>query len=656
MAKSYKIIFLITAFILSLAIALGFMGNAKKTYADQSVANYFDGSTAKAAFSENGLVLSGINKDDTLSFKNDLVLNNLSLELVLPENLNTVISFSSASYYVNGNPKVDGENKTYEKQIENKIILSVDDDNVKAIVNGVDKKAVSEDDIILGTKANFSLNLAVKDNYLTVADGADAPTNDNDKNYYKIQDVANAAIANDIKISFEAIENKTAAADEKLVIKSIDQNRDKEGFKQVLSTEGVNTKASSRVILDKSWYTKDNGEYKINRIAMDKYENISYKTYNLFGGENDLYIIDKDGDVLLESAPAVENKPKKLCFNQVAAGENDKIEFALGKDDKEFETFVVEVKEAGYKEEKSAQNAPKYIDDQIALDSFKNALKEVHIDKHDDGSVTSKPLGTSITLPSFEDLVEDNFTSYSNLQKTVYYKTIDKDTSASGLSFTIDSIGNYMFYVVFSDGTNSMKKDDFIKADENDPNSVTPGTYAKYIFDFNIKDDAHIKVEAPIETGTAWTGIKFTASKFIIDAKGCSTTYSLFYNANKDAGAEDENWIEIPKASSITDKAYDKDGFKYDEIQSISYDGELTFTPSREGAYKIVCKATSEFSARESEAASIIKAEAPKTVKIPSTWLKDHMWSVVFLGISTLCLIGIIVLLCIKPKEDVDKN
>ena len=35
---------------------------------------------------------------------------------------------------------------------------------------------------------------------------------------------------------------------------------------------------------------------------------------------------------------------------------------------------------------------------------------------------------------------------------------------------------------------------------------------------------------------------------------------------------------------------------------------------------------------------------------------ENNIWSVVFLGVGTLSLIGIIILLCIKPKEETDND
>ena len=91
---------------------------------------------------------------------------------------------------------------------------------------------------------------------------------------------------------------------------------------------------------------------------------------------------------------------------------------------------------------------------------------------------------------------------------------------------------------------------------------------------------------------------------------------------------------------------------KDDEVKKAAYDGELTFVPTRIGAYKIVCTATSSVSERDARDETIIKVESsPKEVEVPSKWLENNLRSVIFLSIGTLCLIGIVVLLFVKPKE-----
>ena len=68
-----------------------------------------------------------------------------------------------------------------------------------------------------------------------------------------------------------------------------------------------------------------------------------------------------------------------------------------------------------------------------------------------------------------------------------------------------------------------------------------------------------------------------------------------------------------------------------------------------------MCTATSSVSSRHAEDSTIIQvASKANVVEVPSKWLENNIWSVVFLSVGTLSLVGIIILLCIKPKEQND--
>ena len=57
-------------------------------------------------------------------------------------------------------------------------------------------------------------------------------------------------------------------------------------------------------------------------------------------------------------------------------------------------------------------------------------------------------------------------------------------------------------------------------------------------------------------------------------------------------------------------------------------------------------------SVRFDSASTVIRVYGEKTeVKVDTHWLQNNIWSVIFLSIGTLALIGIIVLLFVKPKE-----
>ena len=234
--------------------------------------------------------------------------------------------------------------------------------------------------------------------------------------------------------------------------------------------------------------------------------------------------------------------------------------------------------------------------------------------------------------------------------------------------------GDYEFYVVFKDSNgNAMDREDFYKLDEHDDSKIVgiddiaaaiedPMTvvatykYFPAVFRFTVEDDAPMSVTVPDSQGTGYLNIKYTATAFDIQSSGYNVTYTLSYNADVNATADSEDWIEIPKLADVTDE-YNENGFTYSDIESIDYDGDYTFTPVKLGAYKIDCEITSDKSERSASGYTVIKVEEePAVVKVDTHWLRNNIWSVVFLSVGTLALIGIIVLLFIKPKEEVETD
>jgi hypothetical protein len=298
------------------------------------------------------------------------------------------------------------------------------------------------------------------------------------------------------------------------------------------------------------------------------------------------------------------------------------------------------------------------------MEAFLSALEsEYQIEKEENGSIkiTSVALGSELEIPSLKDFVFDNNLPYEELTLTVYYSSSASESTTKNMKFNLNEVGKYEFYVAFEDADgNKMVKDDFKTVDGQ---TVTYGKYGDdaqdglFIFSFNINDNAEIEIEAAVEQGVGYKNITYTASKFTIDAVGCKLEYKLYYNADVNATKDSSGWKEIPKATSDMKKDYvSESGYTYSQIKEIAYDGNLSFKPTELGAYKIECTATSEVSPRTATASTLIKVTSePTVVKVDNHWLQNNIWSVVFLSIGSLCLVGIIVLLFIKPKEDIDE-
>ncbi|MBO5927300.1 MAG: hypothetical protein J6Q32_00385, partial [Clostridia bacterium] len=238
-------------------------------------------------------------------------------------------------------------------------------------------------------------------------------------------------------------------------------------------------------------------------------------------------------------------------------------------------------------------------------------------------------------------------TAYENLTMTIRYRTRESAwATSSNKKIPLNVSGTYEFYVMFKDlNGNTMEYADFIDESDGVDNPVY-GIYKDYIFTFTVLDDAPISIEAANQ-GKGYKGIEFNATGFTIKASDYTAKYSLFYRAD-----ENSSWVKIPLLSEI-DEDYSENGFTYKDIESIAYDGLLTFTPNKLGQYKIVCDVISNSSLAKSQSAeAVIKVEDVPTKVVPENhWLKDNVWSVLFLTVGTLSLVAIIVLLTYKPKD-----
>lgn len=644
MAKSYKIILLLAAFVMSVVMAFGFLSTVSADTTTVSPENYFTFSEGVTAKFENDALLVDVVDGGKITFKNKIAINNAEFTLDIPDGAKATITLESNSLFVNGNKNADGK---FDKLIKNKIVLEDsaitlnEDAGIVELDNGVHTVWVKSDSVGLLTVNGAKNNLDTE-------------------GYYRLNTVGGIIAAN---VSIE-IDLPDGATDKTLKIISVDQYAGVDGYKQTfVLTEGKLTHALPRIAIDKDFYTRtDLTTYKAVKLLGEEYtlDMTAYSVLDTFS-DSDIYLAEEiapnaDAKVTFESGTKT---PDALRFRETG-DVTFIIKAKVDGTDKVCESVVANVVDA---DTLSDENAPEYKNNELALEAFEAALKEQYEVKEtvdEQEVITSAPLGTSLEIPSLEDLVFDNYTPYSELSLTVHYRSASTSSTAKEMEFKLDEVGGYRFFVTFEDKAgNAMESDDFIKIDEDDDNKIDPtAKYRNFVFFFNINDDANIEVKAPIPQGIGYKGITYTASKFNIDASGCNMTYVLYYNEDVNATDTSDGWKVIPKASTVTDTEFvSEDGFTYDDVKEFAYDGNLTFVPKELGAYKIVCTATSSVSPRTAEAHTIIKVESePAIVKVPSTWLADNVWSVVFLSIGTLCLIGIIVLLFIKPKEETDND
>ncbi len=635
MAKSYKIILFITAVALAFALFIGGMSlkGEQVVHAASSPSAYFTLSSGDSNLKfDGGAMVATVKDGDVLKFDKKLVISDMGMEMSMPEGVTAEIAFKGESFYVNGNKKGDGENVSFDKVITNKVKVTAGAGGYTYKLNTISENTAVGD--------KFVLTVSVGAGYLNVNGFAEVDA------YYRLKEVDEKADS-EIEITFDGIaegetkEFKLFYVDQKV---SDTTGAYKQTF-EVDSNKNLTKTALPRVAINDSFYTRNQyGVYTANKkanTASPTPYSFSYTVYSLTGG-----VYTSDLKLKGDADKVWFNETQKLFrFKEVTGAVDIQIFKTSGTDEQVLETVSVNV----YSDDTVA---PVYnTADTVAVEGFKYQLKKAYTT--DEG--TSIALGTEVEIPSMRDLVYDDYTSYDDMSKTVYYKSRSTAGSTKNMEFTVSTDGDYEFFVLFADGNgNSMEESDFYEVDDSDANKINEGPYYdNFVYNFHIKDDAVIVVDPAPTQGKGFKGVKYVASSFTVEAEGCKVVYTLYYNSSLNADIDSDGWVEIPKASKISDKKYDKDGYTYDDIQKIAYDGTCTFVPTEIGSYKIVCKATSESTSRYDEAATIIRVESEPTTVNPhkGEWAKENIGTLIFLPIGGVCLIAIIVLLCIKPKD-----
>ena len=645
-AKSHKIAILFCAFLICITAAFSFMfagvrPHRAATAGADSTADYFSG-VENVSF-DNGAVKVIPAEGETLEFENRLAADDLEIELSVSGIASMKIILTSDAFYANGNKNADGG---FDAQIDN--VLEIEFTSGGATVYFNDAEKASGQSVSFGADEPLSVTFTSEDNMLTA--GLNGVTVACADEYYKI--AGGGVCAATVSIEATAADGETA----EYSITAVDQKASDESgdYRQTFTvTDGKIEAALPVVALGGDFLGYENSLKVYDGI---KY-NVPFTLYSVLGGitSSDVYLGVPEGeeDISLYNS---KDKPKDIQFNATGT----KTFNALYEDGDEIKTLATFT--ATVYDRESDSTAPVYdVSNTAALEAFEDALMRASLVNYGEEDEHSIALGGELTIPSLKDLVSDDTTMYEDLTHTVYYRTPSGSGSVTDWDIPVNSAGEYRFYVVFEDeGGNTMLEEDFFTEDEDDGNIITPGRYYAFYFTFYVRDDAPISVLA-VEQGTAYLGIEYVAADFNIESSGYNAVYELYYNPDANASIEGENWEEswalVPEASSASEDDEFAGGLSYDDVSAINYDGELTFTPGLSGSYAIKCTVDSTSSVRSASAETVIRvSEDVTTVKPASHWLENNVWSVVFLSIGTLCLIGIVILLFVKPKEEQEES
>lgn len=291
---------------------------------------------------------------------------------------------------------------------------------------------------------------------------------------------------------------------------------------------------------------------------------------------------------------------------------------------------------------------------------------------------------SSFEVPEISSLIKTNF-PYGSIRKTVYYyasgETSSKNTYASkaDLKFSISTYGTYRFYVLANieksnqniDGGASItvdglkeEKDGFYRyfdVLDNKPlyynkgdnkfynvdttnkngysgsaleNVSTKKTLIVPIFEFTVESKAPtIKIDSSYQEN-GYVGLKYKVSGVTVNGDVTSKKYELLY---------------------ATEKSLDNSFNNFTLAEEEFNESDFTFTPTKMGYYVVRVTAYSVNS-------DTVKAYTPQIevkekyeqVKYKVSfgdWLKVNVVPFVLFCVSGACLVTIILLLTIKPKE-----
>lgn len=301
-------------------------------------------------------------------------------------------------------------------------------------------------------------------------------------------------------------------------------------------------------------------------------------------------------------------------------------------------------------------------------------------------------------------LLSDNVTAYKDLSFNVYYNNGSNGNTttqkSNSLAINLTKAGRYIFTIYATDKKSNpmyyykeeggkFEKKTFTASNiwsmrDSKKNTEYADTkdYLPW-FTFNV-DASEISIEDPGEREAAFVGTKYTSISFDINAvsferkyelyrfdndvyfndysedggKGSALTYEQFMKNKAEYLENHPEWFtEIPAAKDLT-----AGSDEYDDFHDYAWNNTSPeFVPQDANTFYIVkLTVTSTVDNLEPKMAYMgISASAKiSSLKGEDTWLKDNMTSIILLSIAGASLIGIILLLVIKPKNkgDIDEQ
>lgn len=295
-----------------------------------------------------------------------------------------------------------------------------------------------------------------------------------------------------------------------------------------------------------------------------------------------------------------------------------------------------------------------------------------------DGKSIQVGEGAYYYIPSLKEYVTDDSCGYSDINFTVYYVT---ETSAvKTVSGTPDSLrielteeGRYTFRIVPTNSAGNTMEGVFEQKTGSETRYKKAEITSSNVFDaVNLPTfDFVVEYRGPAieepkdgSDDVGYVDVVYQVEDFeVIALDGYKSMYELYYfepNDNTSITVADIRRAEKADGTNSLGKwnkvaVYDKDldEDEGDNVYSWNPDSSLSFVPQNIGFYKVAIKVSSENLDPVSEFKIVEITSEKDVVRGETQWLQNNVTAVVFLVIGVVCLIGIVVLLLIRPKDKV---
>lgn len=333
----------------------------------------------------------------------------------------------------------------------------------------------------------------------------------------------------------------------------------------------------------------------------------------------------------------------------------------------------------------------RYTADKSVFDDYQAKLDEL---TKDENGLPKINAGSSnhLYLPSVEELFKGSLSSYTDLTFSIYYNCTSKKSrtslSSSDLSINVDTDGIYVFTVYatdaagntmyYLDGEGEVVKIaaseiwDYFDDDDKRNLDIVPW------FTFKVGYEA-ASAEAPGAQDVGYVGTAYTGASF--DINGVSGKYTAEYSLalfDRAAYTSDHGSISYSEFIDKVQELYESvEGRKYFTLIPASADlsstdeeyerfndyawnkTSLSFVPQEKGTnsfYVIRLQLTDKVAdgATSNYYMAISVSAKATALKGESEWLKNNIASIILLSIAALSLIGIVVLIIVKPKQTGD--